>query len=99
MALYSAAENGHEAVVRLLLENEADVNMKDWWNGRTALHSAAENGHEAVVRLLLEHKADVDAITQDGSTALSRAAEKGHEAVVQLLKLDATYHTAPRSTF
>jgi ankyrin repeat protein len=97
-ALHSAAENGHEAVVRLLLEKEVDVNMTDE-NKRMALYSAAENGHEAVVRLLLEHKADVDAITRDGSTALYRAAEKGHEAVVQLLKLDATYHTAPRSTF
>jgi hypothetical protein len=80
----SSSWSGHEAVVRLLLEQKADVDAKDT-SGRTALSRAAEMGHEAVVRLLLEQKADVDAKDTSGRTALSRAAEMGHEAVVRLL--------------
>jgi ankyrin repeat protein len=80
-----AAENGHEAVVRQLLEHKADINAKTNNNRWTALYVAAESGHEAVVRLLLEHKADVEAKNNYGETALHRAARNGHEAVVQLL--------------
>jgi ankyrin repeat protein len=47
-----AARNGHEAVVKLLLEKAADVDSEDGY-GRTPLSWAAENGHGAVVKLLL----------------------------------------------
>jgi hypothetical protein len=83
--LHLASENGHEAVVKLLLETKADVNVQDN-DGGTALYLAARHGHEAVVKLLLEAKADVN--VQDnyvGVTALHRAALNGHEAVVKLL--------------
>ncbi len=50
--LSRAAESGHEAVVKLLLETkEVDVDAKDGY-GRTPLSWAAGNGHEAVVKLL-----------------------------------------------
>jgi ankyrin repeat protein len=83
-ALSWAARNGHEAVVRLLLEKGADVEAKAKY-GETALSWAAANGHEAVVRLLLEKGADVEAKAKYKGTALSWAAENGHEAVVRLL--------------
>ncbi|KAK3957080.1 hypothetical protein QBC32DRAFT_201618 [Pseudoneurospora amorphoporcata] len=44
--------NGHEAVVKLLLDTgKVNADAKDG-AGRTALYTAAENGHEAVVKLL-----------------------------------------------
>ncbi len=47
-----AAENGHTAVVELLLAAPGiDVNAKDS-KGDTALIKAAENGHTAVVNLI-----------------------------------------------
>ncbi|KAF2685413.1 ankyrin, partial [Lentithecium fluviatile CBS 122367] len=47
-----AAQSGHEAVVKLLLETgKVDVDSKDQ-DGRTPLSLAAQNGHEAVVKLL-----------------------------------------------
>jgi ankyrin repeat protein len=79
-----ASGYGHEAVVRLLFEQGADVNAKDG-DGWTALHGAASRGHEAVVRLLVEKGADVNAKHRDRWTALHEAAYKGHEAVVRLL--------------
>ena len=49
-----AAEKGHEAVVKLLLEKGAELEAKDYYNGQTPLSRAAEKGREAVVKLLLE---------------------------------------------
>ena len=48
--LYIAAQNGHEAVVRALIEAGADVGVAAPGNGMTPLFMAAQNGHEAVVR-------------------------------------------------
>jgi ankyrin repeat protein len=81
-----AAEEGHEAVVRLLLVMD-DVNSdsKDTYC-QTPLSWAAGNGHEAVVRLLLAHNGvDPDSKDKYGQTPLSRAAGNGHEAVIKLL--------------
>src|SRR5450432_1000179 len=50
--LHLASKNGHEEVVKLLLEAKADVNVQDSYGG-TALYWAARSGHEAVVKLLL----------------------------------------------
>ncbi|RYP64079.1 hypothetical protein DL771_008938 [Monosporascus sp. 5C6A] len=82
-----AAGNGHEAIVKLLLETkEVDADWKDNKHGETPLSWAARNGHEAVVKLLLKIK-EVKANSKDksGWTPLSFAAENGHETVVKLL--------------
>jgi ankyrin repeat protein len=49
---------GHEAVVKLLLEKRADVESKDTRNGWTPLSWAALKGHGAVVKLILEKGAE-----------------------------------------
>ncbi|RYO96334.1 hypothetical protein DL764_007492 [Monosporascus ibericus] len=79
-----AARNGHEAVVKLLLNNGANLKSKSD-NGQTPLLWAAENGHEAVVKLLLDKDAKLESKSDIGQTPLSWAAENGHEAVVKLL--------------
>jgi ankyrin repeat protein len=81
-----AAENGHEAVVKLLLGEEGvEVDSKDR-SGQIPLSWAAGNGHEAVVKLLLEKEGvEVDSKGRYCRTPLSWAAGNGHEAVVKLL--------------
>jgi hypothetical protein len=79
-----AAENGHEAVVKQLLEKGAYPDLKDKY-GQTPLLWAAENGHEAVVKQLLDKGADIDTRDEDNQTPLSLAVENGHDAVVKQL--------------
>ena len=56
-ALYAAAENGHNEVVKTLIKAKCDLNVKSE-DGDTALHRAAENGHGNVVISLLESGAE-----------------------------------------
>ncbi|KAJ6439239.1 hypothetical protein O9K51_08651 [Purpureocillium lavendulum] len=96
-----AAEAGHDAFVRLLLDERAAINAADM-DGRTPLSHAAERGHKAVaqllldrcaaraghdalMQLLLERGAAIDAADKDGRTSLWLAAGTGHSAVVRLL--------------
>jgi ankyrin repeat protein len=81
-----AAENGHEGIVKLLLDTgKVDADWKDG-DGRTPLWWAAGNGHEAIVKLLLDTgKVDADWKDGDGRTPLWWAAGNGHEAIVKLL--------------
>ena len=51
-ALMYAVVNGHEDIVRVLLDD--DLTKQDQ-NGNTALILAVANGHEGIVRVLLEY--------------------------------------------
>ena len=57
-ALIDVSEIGNCEIVKLLLENGADVHGAN----DSALRLSAENGHDIVVKLLLENGADVSSI-------------------------------------
>ena len=59
----SCGEGGHEAVVKQLLANNADVNVQTSI-GYTPLHGAAKKGRSEVVLLLLDKGAGFYATTQ-----------------------------------
>ncbi len=58
---------GHTEAARLLIENGADVNIRDG-DGGTPLHGAAVFGRAEIVKLLLENGANPRARDHDGST-------------------------------
>lgn len=72
-ALRAASWSGHEEIVKILLQNDAKVNLTDH-EGRTALIAAAYMGHSEIVEHLLDHGADINHADADGRTALSVAA-------------------------
>lgn len=59
-ALHVAVSAGQENLVSLLLEAQAEVEMKDN-HGRTALHLAVSKGYDQVIDQLLNSRADIDA--------------------------------------
>jgi ankyrin repeat protein len=86
MALFAAAETGNVDVVKLLLANNADVNVKSGWK-RTALMTASKKGHIEIVRLLVAAGADLDC-KEDGwrdMTALHYAIKEGHTEIALFL--------------
>ena len=60
-ALFVAANNGDEKLAKMLIENNADINIKTAINGFTPLFWAAISDHKNVVNLLVEYGADVNA--------------------------------------
>lgn len=62
-----SASHGQTEATRLLIENGADVNIKDD-NGSTPLHSAAVFGRADVAKLLVENGADLQVHNDDGGT-------------------------------
>jgi ankyrin repeat protein len=82
--LVAAAEEGHVAVVTLLIERGGDINASNAYH-LTALDRAAVEGHEEVVNLLLSCGADCSKKDFSGCTALSLASRSGHLGVVQQL--------------
>jgi len=75
-ALHWACVYGRLEIVALLLDNGADIEMKDS-KGWTALHFAANSGYLDVVELLLASCADVEATSNDGKVAIDVAQGEG----------------------
>lgn len=82
--IQSATAGGHRKIVKMLLEHNADPNIREQ-GGFTPLHAAAQNGDEEMIRLLLFGGADLTLKSHDGRTALDMALEAGHERATLLL--------------
>jgi len=82
--LIAAAHGGKKAIVSLLLDRGADINIVGEDNG-TALAVAAYRGNQAIVSLLLDRGADINIVGGHYGTALGAAAFSGNEEIVSLL--------------
>lgn len=86
-ALLAAAKGGHGAIIDVLLENGAPIEVKEEDTERTPALLAVIAGHESLVIMLVQTRpADPNARdVKTGRTVLSWAAEKGMETLVGLL--------------
>ena len=83
--LMAAAAGGQEAVVRMLLQRGASVNLQSPIGG-TALMLAASLGHTTTVQALLDAKADASLLDTKGCTALVWAEQEKRTEIAQLLR-------------
>ncbi|CCT75069.1 related to ankyrin [Fusarium fujikuroi IMI 58289] len=90
-----ASEQGHEAIMVVLLERGAKADSQDGeivpkWHydnenaGRTPLSFATEQGHEAAVHILIANGASASVRSKSGRTPLSYAVEDKRESPVRL---------------
>jgi len=82
--LCRAAFNGNPTIVRLLLQQEINVDEESL-DGWTPLCTAAERGYSLVVDSLLQYGARIDKVCHAGCTPLHLAAANGHVQVVDVL--------------
>ena len=82
-----AASGGYVNIIKLLLENNAEINSRTGSKlGISPLMLAAMNGHAAAVKILLDSGSDINAqIETNRNTALTLACFQGRHEVVSLL--------------
>ena len=84
-ALICAAEMGHDAIMKVLLQEGVNPHIIDH-HGRTLLSWAAGNGYQEILEMLLERNdTNPDRADKSGRTPLSWAAESGREKIVRTL--------------
>ncbi|XP_073459017.1 E3 ubiquitin-protein ligase MIB2 isoform X3 [Aquarana catesbeiana] len=83
-ALQVASHLGHVEVVKILIQANANIDLKDD-EGDSALHYAAYGNQGAIIRLLLAKGANAELLNNAKCTALYIAVNKGFTEVVQIL--------------
>ncbi|KAH0602542.1 uncharacterized protein H6S33_008623 [Morchella sextelata] len=90
LALFMAATQRHETVVKVLLHNGAKDAVNVQWkssNARTALHEAVRNGDSGIVWLLIRHGADIWIPDGEGKCGGCWAYEKGHFKMIRMFHI------------
>ena len=75
------SENGHTAIVELLLN---DSRVKKTVDIESILRIAAVAGHLAIVKVLVKHGADIN--KDQTKSPILIASENGHQHIVEYLK-------------
>jgi hypothetical protein len=79
-----ASQEGHEDVVKLLLEHDCEVNKRND-ERMSALMLSSQRGHARIVKMLIKANADVNAVTNQNSTSLMLAVKRQHFEVAKIL--------------
>ena len=83
--LHYAATNGHDDVVKYLVEHAAYIDAESP-NGTTPLMMAARGGHITTVKLLLDEGADLRLKNQQGMTVIDFAEQYNQKEIADGLK-------------
>ncbi len=88
-SLYYACEKGSKDIVKLLLENDADVSMPSN-DSKTCLHAVAKTGNKDIIQMLVDAGSDIDALDKEDKTPLMYFIQnKKTESALLLLSLGA----------
>jgi ankyrin repeat protein len=82
--IHSAAAGSYNDIARMLIENGAQVNVKQQ-AGATPLHSAAHNGNLELLIMLLENGAQTNIRMEGGKLPADLALEKGFTEIAEIL--------------
>ncbi|KAF5296333.1 hypothetical protein FQA39_LY12550 [Lamprigera yunnana] len=82
--LVKAVIENKRSIAKLLIENGADVHVRDIW-GEYILHSAVRNGFDEIIEDILDSGFDIDKKSDEEHTALRVAVHNGDIDVVELL--------------
>jgi ankyrin repeat protein len=82
--IHSAAAGNYTEITRMLVDNGANVNVRQQ-AGATPLHSAAQNGNLELLILLLEHGAETNVRMEGGKLPSDVAREKGYAEIAEIL--------------
>ena len=83
--LMGAINSGNLALVKLLLDRDAEINVAESRMGQTPLMWAVAEGRSEIAALLIERGADVNVVSQHGYNALLFAALKGDAGTLKKL--------------
>ena len=84
MTLHEACFDGDLEQIKLLINNNMDINQFDK-DGYTPLYIACMFGYLEIVRLLLDHGASINKCTEHGYTSLYIACCNGEVEIIKLL--------------
>jgi ankyrin repeat protein len=84
LPLHTAAFLGHKTIVKILLNNKANIHAQGGAY-RFALTAAAAGGHIDIMRLLIDQGAVLNARDMENETALHGAVQGGHLDAVKFL--------------
>ena len=82
--LHLAVLNKSNTIIKLLIDNGANINIKDS-KSQTPLHHAVSQGSLEIVKLLIKSGADISSKTINGQTPLHFAVSQGSLEIVKLL--------------
>lgn len=83
--LQMAAYDGSTAIVEMLIQAGANVDIADTEYGYTPLAAASRKGHADTVRVLINAGADLSIPTNTGRNPLQLALDGGYDDVVEML--------------
>lgn len=73
--LHLAVLSGHIDIVKILISNNADINISDGFLGQTTLGCAVSSGNIDMAKFLIENGVDIHAVDDFGQTALHSVVE------------------------
>jgi ankyrin repeat protein len=82
--IHSAAAGDYTDITRILIDNGAQVNVRQQ-AGATPLHSAAQNGNLELLIMLLENGAETNIRMEGGKMPADLARDKGFEEIAEIL--------------